>query len=263
MSEHARRSSQPLASITPAVEFPVTICVVCYGRNIELARRFLSTLYRCTAPSLFTLRAGLNEVEPATLELFHEYAERFGNIELFIEPQNIFKNPLMRRMFREKPLVSRWTIWCDDDTHFTRSDWLQRLGLKIECAPEVAMWGKLFVLWSRDEFVLEWIRAAAWYRGLPPTRETAPDGAEATKFCFATGAFWAARTEVLSQINWPDPRLIHANEDFLLSEALRQNGWKLGRFASGVNINDAPRRNAEAAEVSELRTTNRHGLKCT
>ncbi len=252
MSERERLTSESLGTITPTIAFPVTICVVCYGQNFELARRFLTTLYRCTAPPLFRLRVGLNEVERATLDLFHEYAARFGNIDLFVEPRNIFKNPLMRRLFHEKPLTTRWTIWCDDDTHFTRCDWLHRLAFQIECAPDIALWGKPFVLWSRDAFVLEWIRAAAWYRGLPPMREESPDGTAATKFVFATGAFWAAQTAVLRQLDWPDQRLVHANEDFLLGEALRQNGWQLGHFESGVNVNDAPRRNADAAEVRAL-----------
>jgi len=243
----------PLATVAPGVGFPVTICVVCYGANAALARRFLGSLYGCTDSSLFTLRAGLNEVEPATLDLFREHAERFANVELFVEPKNIFKNPLMRRMLREQPIDSRWTIWCDDDTHFTRADWLQRLAFKIEAEPEVVMWGMPHILWSRDEFVPEWIRHAAWFRGLPPVRALDPDGVEATKFHFAAGAFWALRTGVLRALDWPDPRLVHANEDFLLGEALRQNGWRIGGFHYGVKVNDAPRRNADATEVCDLR----------
>jgi GT2 family glycosyltransferase len=250
--------SQPLASLAPSVGLPVTICVVCYGRHLDLAERFLSSLYGCTDPTLFRLRAGLNEVEPATRALFETYSARFGNIELYVEPRNIFKNPLMRRLFYEPAVPSRWTIWCDDDTHFTRRDWLQRLATKIEANPEAAMWGSLFRLWRRDEFILDWIRAATWYKGVPCMRGPDPTGTDAMEFRFATGGFWAARTAILRQLAWPDPRLIHASEDFLLGEAMRQSNCTIASFDYGVKINDAPRRNDTAPEVCALQAGNKH-----
>jgi hypothetical protein len=56
----------------------------------------------------------------------------------------------------------------------------------------------------------------------------------------------------LERLGWPDPRLIQANDDFLLGEAMRQNQWRMGEFHYGVKVNDAPRRNAAAAEVCDL-----------
>ena len=246
-----RKAPHPLAMVLPGVHFPVTICVLAYGRQVTLAERFLGSLYNYTDPKLFCLRAGLNEAGASTRALFSDYAARFKNVTLFTEPKNIFKYPMMRRMFYESPLSSAWTIWCDDDTHFTRPDWLQRLGLKIECSPEVVMWGKPYVLWRRDQFILDWIKAGTWYCGLPYVRGLDAEGRDAAKFCFATGGFWAIRTDVLRQLNWPDPRLVHVSGDFLLGEALRQNRLTIGRFDYGVKINDAPRRNPkEAVAVS-------------
>jgi GT2 family glycosyltransferase len=241
----------PLAATLPSIDLPLTICVLAYGPHRDLAGRFLRSLYNHTDPRLFYLRAGLNEAGPATRKLFRDYAARFKNIILFIETKNIFKYPMMRRMFYESPLATAWTIWCDDDTHFKRPDWMQRLGLKIECSPEVSMWGKPYLLWRRDQFILDWIKAAAWYRGLPCVRGKDRNGNDAAKFSFVTGGFWAIRTEILRGLNWPDPRLVHTTGDFLLGEALRQNRLTFGRFDYGVNINDAPRRNPkEAAAVS-------------
>jgi len=246
-----RGARHPLAVAFPAVCFPVTICVLAYGPKAELAKRFLSSLYDHTDPRLFDVRAGLNQACSATRKLFRDYSTRFKNVTLFTEPKNIFKYPIMRRMFYESPLPSRWTIWCDDDTHFTRRDWLQRLGLKIECSPDTVMWGKPYILWRRDQFVFDWIKAAKWYRGLPCVRGKDSSGREGAKFFFATGGFWVIRTDVLRQLNWPDPRLVHTTGDFLLGEALRQNNLPLGRFDYGVKINDAPRRNAkESSTVS-------------
>jgi hypothetical protein len=114
------------------------------------------------------------------------------------------------------------------------------------------MWGYTHALWVHSPQVLDWIKAASWYRGLPFLRGIDLDGWEATEFRFATGGFWAARTNVLKLLNWPDPRLVQANDDFLLGEELRQNQLAIGGFDYGVMINDAPRRNGRARQVQEL-----------
>jgi GT2 family glycosyltransferase len=242
----------PLSLALTSVRFPVTICVLAYGANALLAERFLGSLFHNTDYRLFRLRAGLNEAEPATHRLVRDYADRFGNITIYSETRNVFKSPLMRRMFREPALSTEWTIWCDDDTHFFRPDWPQRLGFRIERTPEVVMWGRPSILWRTDDFILDWIRAAPWYRNLPLRRGCDLAGKEGFEFQFATGGFWAIRTEVLRTLDWPDARLVQANDDFLLGEALRQNGFKMGRFDYGVKINDAPRRNPHAPEVLDL-----------
>jgi GT2 family glycosyltransferase len=241
-----------LARLAPSIQFPVTVCVICYGSHAQLARRFLDSLYRNTDPSLFYLRAGLNEAEPATHDLFRAYADRFHNIRLYTEPKNIFKNPLMRRLFHEKPMESNWTIWCDDDTHFTRPDWLQRLALRIEQSPQADMWGWIHVLWTRDEGTLEWIRAASWFCSRPFRIGKDLEGNESAEFRFATGGFWALRTEQIYQLDWPDPRLRQGAEDFILGEALRQRGCRIENFNHGVAINDADRRNAASLEHSHI-----------
>ena len=198
------------------------------------------------------MRAGLNEVEPETLRLFRERAERHGNVELLIEPTNTFKNPLMRRLFYERPLTSEWTVWCDDDTHFTRPDWLARLRRKIRRYPSIAVWGAMYFQVNRNREFLQWIRSAAWFRGRPFERPSDPVEAadpEASRFVFASGGFWMARTEVLQELDWPDPRLLQAAEDVAFGEALRQNGYSVGPFEYGVCVSDAPRRNASAPEI--------------
>jgi GT2 family glycosyltransferase len=226
--------------------------VVAYGDHVALAERFLSSLYRYTEPELFHLRAGLNEVAAPTHALFRAYEKRFGNVSLYVEPKNRFKSPLMRRILREPWVSTEWTIWCDDDTHFGKPDWLQRLALRIEGAPHVTMWGMQHLLWQNDVEVLRWIQTARWYRGVPFLSGIDLSGNRSIEFRFACGGFWAARTAALRALDWPDPRLVHANEDFMLGEALRQNGMPLAEFHYGLNINDAPRRNDAALEVVSL-----------
>src|SRR5204863_3720943 len=59
MTKNAAR--HPLALTLPAVEVPVTICVLVYGPHAALAKRLLSSIYTHTDPRLFHLRAGMNE----------------------------------------------------------------------------------------------------------------------------------------------------------------------------------------------------------
>jgi GT2 family glycosyltransferase len=244
--------SHPLTLLTPSVDFPVTICVVCYGPHTALAERFLASLYHHTDPALFTLRAGLNEVVPATSALFDDYAARYGNVELYVEQTNIFKAPLMRRMFTETPLTSKWVIWFDDDSYVTQPDWLMRLALKMQAQPNITQWGQTYALWRTDEAMREFISQGRWYRDLPLMRGVDMDGNEAYEFRFATGGFWAMLTDAIRQLDWPEERIIQANDDFLLGEALRQNGHEIGFYEYGIAINAADRRNAEAAEVMQL-----------
>lgn len=249
---NATASADALRAAAPSVQFPVTLCVLCYGPNASLAERFLASLYSTTDPALFQLRAGLNEVEDRTFHLFETFQKQHRNISILRSPANLYKSRMMRRLFHETPLASNWTIWCDDDSHFTRADWLHRLALKIEHHPGAALWGWLHYFRTRDDSILDWIRQAAWYQGRPFGRGTDPDGQPATEFLFPTGGFWAIRTEILRRLDWPDPRLVQGADDILLAEALRQNHLHFENFHHGVAINDAPRRNPEAKEHSIL-----------
>ncbi len=233
-------------------DFRPTICVICYGDHPRLARRFLESLYRHTDPGWFILRAGLNEVGEATREMFVECKAAFGNIEIFEERKNIFKAPLMRKMFFHPPITTPWVIWFDDDSYLTRGDWLQRLWLAIQRSPDTDQWGRGYALWEKKTEIEAFVKSAEWHRGLPLLRGRDPAGQEAFEFRFATGGFWAIKTEILRALDWPDPRLVQANDDFLLGEALRQNGRILGNFEYGVRINEAPRRNAAAPEITRL-----------
>src|SRR5437660_9638685 len=101
-------SRHSLVVTLPTVQFPITICVLAYGPHVALAERFLGSLYTHTDPRLFHLRAGLNEAGLETRRLFRDYSARFKNITLFVEPKNVFKYPMMRRIFYEPPSSTLW-----------------------------------------------------------------------------------------------------------------------------------------------------------
>ena len=220
------------------IQFPVTICVLLYGEHFELCRRFLHSLYTKTPVDAFRLRAGLNAVCDATRALVSETAEEYGNLTLIDSPQNIYKCPMMRRLFTEPPIETEWTLWFDDDSFPARADWLQSLALSIEASPENAMWG-LPMLMEPDPPLIEFTKVAPWFRGKELTRNSRTN---AINYQFIVGGYWAIKTEVIRHLDWPDRRLLHFEDDYLLGEALRQNDFRMGHCESGVVIDSAVRR---------------------
>jgi GT2 family glycosyltransferase len=212
-----------------------------------LCRRFLEALYRHTNQHAFHLRAGLNAVSPETSQLVHDAAHQYGNVSVIESESNLYKLPMMRRLFHELPIESDWVIWFDDDSYPFRGDWLPGLELRSEAHPRVANWGKRFRVYPCDR-VLDFIRSAAWYRGKPFL--TAPPSLEKENRVhleFVEGGFFAVRSAVIRALDWPDPRLIHNVDDYIFGEALRQNGYLIGQYYSGVRITDAPRRSGPDA----------------
>lgn len=222
--------------------FRVTICVIFFGQYPTLAKRFISNLYQHTRADYFSLRIGLNAACSETVEIAHTAARDYGNIWIHSEPSNIFKSPLMAKLLSSKPIETDWVIWFDDDSFPYRHDWLPGLNLKIETQPNVDVWGNTFFTDASEEAV-QFIRTAPWFQG-KPFNHLRPSGeySERPLLTFVEGGFWVARTKVLNALHWPDPRLVQNGEDYFFGEALRQNGYRLGRYRSGVRINQAERR---------------------
>jgi hypothetical protein len=239
-----------LQALAPSLEFPLTLCLVSYGANPQLVRRLLESFEKFSDTSLFSLRVGLNAVCSETEKVVREFQRKNGKVYVSTSRKNIFKIPMMRRLLHERRVETAWTIWCDDDTYFTRADWLHRLALKIEGAPNIDMWGWMHVVWITENETLDWMRRAPWYRRRPFHKGTDLEGRRAVELRFATGGFWAIKTEVLYKLDWPDPRLVQGGDDFILGEALHQNGCKIGNFKHGVAISAAERRNPSAPEHS-------------
>lgn len=217
---------------------PVTVCVLCYGDFPDLAKRVLGSLLRFTPVGSIRLRLALNAVSERTEAAIADLLPAL-NPELFIQSRtNLYKLPMMRRLFHDHPLSTTWAIWFDDDSYVFRSDWLATLCYRSRLKPDVDMWGKRLFL-RADERHLEFIRNAPWFRG----RELALDDQPGMyRLNFIAGGFWAIRTACLHQLNWPDTRLLHFGDDYLLGEALRQHGHTLGQCFSGVALDQEKRR---------------------
>jgi GT2 family glycosyltransferase len=119
------------------------------------------------------------------------------------------------------------------------------------------MWGHVFFFGSEGDFnygtdVVGWVKRAPWYRGMEPPSWT-PGGKGETDFqgkgtgdgrwFFVTGGCWFIRTRALRELGWPDEGLVKRNDDVLLCEALRQQGWEFHDIGPcAAEINTEPRR---------------------
>lgn len=229
-----RRTAGGFAPLVP----PVTVCVLCYGDFPDLARRVLGSLLRFTPTGAIRLRFGLNAVSERTEAAIADLLPLL-NPELLIQSStNSYKVPMMRRLFHDRPLSTPWTIWFDDDSYVFRSDWLATLCYHSRLQPNVDMWGKRLFL-RGDQRHLKFISDAPWFRDRELTVDDHPGR---YRFHFLAGGFWAIRTACLHELNWPDTRLLHFGDDYLLGEALRQHGHTLGQSFSGVAIDQENRR---------------------
>ncbi|MGI9240923.1 MAG: glycosyltransferase family 2 protein [Verrucomicrobiales bacterium] len=238
----ATESASLLTRIAPSVDWPVTVCVLFYGDHPDLAERFFSRLIRHTSVDLIRLRVGCNAVSEETRRVVASYCENhFPDAIVIDSDQNLFKCPMMRRLFHDDPLETRWIIWFDDDSFVFRDDWLRSLALSIERHAEVAMFGKKFYI-HLEKAEQKLIEAAPWFREIPLVCEETEWGSVAPRVDFISGGFWAMRTSVLAELDWPDPQLTQHAEDFILGAALRQHGKRILQSYSGVAVNEAERR---------------------
>ena len=102
--------------------------VLFYGDHVRLSRRCLKSLKSNLSEQVSEIRIGLNAVCPETLELVHSlFADQPLPVWLYQSPVNVWKYPLMRRMFydADRPINCPYICWFDDDSFF-RSDNPQR-----------------------------------------------------------------------------------------------------------------------------------------
>ncbi len=211
-----------------------TLCLLLYG-NANAAARQLKERWKKPWDDAIGFRFGLNACKVANAALAEIAPVPF----ICRERTNIGKPALMRRLFHERRIDTEWTIWFDDDSFPYRADWLQALEVAIAAQPDVAMLGVPAVTEVSARMV-NFIREAPWYRGVP--LEPSRTRTSAARLHFILGGFWAIKTEWIYKLDWPDPRIVHFEDDYLLGEAIRQNGGKLGRFHSGVKVDTEPRR---------------------
>ena len=211
-----------------------------YGDYLDLAQRCLTafepTLHEGAA-YITDFRLGLNSVAPPTQRFVVHWAQQVWQswqipVHIYVTDKNVFKYPLMRRMFRdpEAPLA-QFVMWFDDDSFLTgQPGWWSRVLAAIEGQDMIGQaW---FLPIEGNQW--NWIQQQPWYNpdaGPPPMQR----GRRCFSFC--QGAWWVLRSRVVHDYDWPIPSLRHNGGDSLLGELFRHQGLRKGRFDYGVRIN--------------------------
>lgn len=220
-----------------------TICALLYGDHFSLAQRCLEPLFKLSASGAVELRIGMNEVCIQTKEYVAANNDS-ADIVTEANPQ-VYKYPMMRRLFNEKPITSDYVMWFDDDSYIKDTDlsfWLRSVSSQMTSCD---MLGSVYVIpYGNDQ--KSWCRTQPWYKGKP-----IPD-----KPKFATGGWWCIKTEVIKRFDWPTVNLKHCGGDVALGVLLEQNNLTLRHFKDGVAVNAddsgkesaAPRRGASRTE---------------
>ena len=263
------KTENKLISVSADIKPIATVCVLLYGsgksvwsnkeqRDLDyhqLHKRVIESVMRHTPCNKYRLFVGCNEVGADTMSWLDRLKRTNTNITLFVEPVNIGKEPIMRRMLacdrRDTAMLAgttpeiiskgirsklnsidipaiwnmqpiqidtEWVVWLDDDVIINRDGWLDDLIGQAD-AHYV---GYPYVV-KVDSRELKWMKSRPWWKNINLPLHT--DGSQYVEF--AQGAFWAAKTEMLKQLNWPDAKLWQHNDDVLLGAAARQNGYKL------------------------------------
>lgn len=206
------------------------VCVLFYGADAyceKLAARLLNPAFLQLA-SAADVRFGLNAVSAQTRQLVSGAVSGYFPDALVIDcPENIFKYPMMRRLFYSQPIAAPLTLWFDDDSCLIPDtdveNWLGRIKKQLTA---YTILGSVY----RDRFVgnqIEWVKTQPWYRGKPVGPYVQ----------FVAGGWWAIQTAALQALDWPGEELKHRGGDVMLGEALRQNDMKIGHFRDNLWIN--------------------------
>jgi hypothetical protein len=219
----------------------VCVCVLFYGTDdycYSLAQRVLNRPMRQLADLGAEFRIGLNAVGEQTRELVMEFAEK-TEASITESQANIYKYPIMRRMFYEKPLHASATMWFDDNSFISpdadAERWLQRV---LNQLSGCTMLGSVYTqgLVGKQP---EWVRGQPWFAGKEPGPYVK----------YAAGGWWTIQTAALRQLDWPTKNVKHHGGDVMLGEALKQQDMLLCHFRDDVMI----QANANGLESAQKR----------
>jgi len=207
------------------------VCILFYGSDeycYYLAQRVLNSSMTRLAELGVEFRFGFNAIGAKTrTHVNAQLMGKFSNAKVVDCPENIFKYPMMRRLFYDWPLTRPFILWFDDNSYISPtvdSDrWLERIKQQLNVCHVL---GSLYTgkLIGNQK---EWIAAQSWYTGKPPNDYVR----------YVTDSWWAARAEKLLAQNWPTPEIKHHGGDIMLGEFCRQQSLPICHFRDGVAIN--------------------------
>lgn len=211
-----------------------TVCCLLYGDFPELANRCLKPISKLLSYGV-QVRAGCNEVSTAVKGIVETLLPASLGAKVCYESPQIFKYPMMTRLFQLEPITTDYVMWFDDDSYITQDDpvqWLKDLESFMRSS-SADMVGSIYVmptLGSQEE----WRRLhCSWYS----SNTTNKQSKFATSAKFATGGWWMIKSSIINKYGWPHPMLKHRGGDVLLGELIRSQGLKLINYKKGIAIN--------------------------
>lgn len=230
----------------------VCVCVLFYGADdycCQLAQRILNRPMRELGESNVEFRFGFNAVGNATRWSVASFTDASDYVVPVVvdSPKNIYKYPMMRRLFHDKPITAPLTMWFDDNSYIDpdidTEVWLSRVRTQMaHCAAIGSVYTQGLI-----GNQAAWIKSQPWFNGKEPTPYVK----------YISGGWWVAQTDVLRRFDWPPPEVKHYGGDVMFGELLRQHDLQLCHFRDGVMIqvnesgveSASPRRGFDATPV--------------
>jgi len=209
----------------------VCVCVLFYGSDdycYQLAQRVLNDPMRRLAQQNVEFRFGFNAVGAETRAFVRQQIAEHFRAALVVDcPENIFKYPMMRRLFYAEPLRAQTVMWFDDNSYIAPATdvgrWLSRISKQLNGR---ALLGSVYTQGLVGQQA-EWIKAQPWYSGKLPTPYVK----------YVADSWWTMTAEPLLRFDWPPPDIAHHGGDVMLGELCRQQNIALCHFRDGVLIN--------------------------
>jgi hypothetical protein len=244
MFEYIRSNLRPCNIDDPVIGGRVTICTLLFGDFPKLHENFLKHLLATTNPDWVSIHVGTNSLAPAASEWLTTLRDR-GDIQyLDMSADNRKKYPVMRHLFHESGVETKWMVWLDDDTICDKDPaWLEKMcwqaigGYKARtrAVAPVARY-KMTRRWT------EWCQAATWWKDRPWHK---PHPTNRLYALFPLGSFWMIHTQTARDLDIPDPRIGHNKGDVSIGCQLWQSNYDIAVFDSRrtiVSWNNSARR---------------------
>jgi tetratricopeptide (TPR) repeat protein len=257
MEEKAYVDYQATAEPTPGPSPRTTICILTYGDHLPYFRRCLDSILETTPLEEIELRLGFNDAAssfayalgrlvlagspieekllPGGIQRESFIGRRNMRVRVWKSPLNLYKEPMARLMYHDRPLATEYVVWLDDDTFVETGWWRALCPLMDRRIDYIGQPWRVFYLPGQ----MEMIQAQPWYRRMP---FELTDGRPSVNFM--TGGFVAIRSERIRQANYPDTSFSWKGDtlrqyggDTLLGEIAWQQGWTRAIFDKYVHIN--------------------------
>ena len=234
-----------------------TVCILTYGDYRLYFERCLESILATTPHDAIELRLGFNaapysfayarqrlgfdehnadcRVLPGDIQRSSFVTPAGMPVHLWNAPINLYKEPMARLMYHDRPLSTEYAIWFDDDSFVEVGWWEALLPLLEQRVDSIGQRWWVDYLPGQSDM----IQAQPWYRGVPFEEREGRRGVE-----FMTGGFLAIRSERLRQADFPPIHILWKGEqlrqyggDTLLGEIARQLGWSQAEHHAHIKVN--------------------------